>query len=55
MMIFKAILNYFPNFRALMSKCQNAAHPDTFGNYRESKVVQIKHHWLWKVIENIEN
>ena len=35
--------------KALMSKCQNAAHPDTFGNYRESKVVQIKHHWLWKL------
>ena len=35
--------------KALMDKCQNAAHPDSFGNYRESKVVQIKHHWLWKL------
>ena len=34
---------------ALKLKCSNAAHPDTFGNYRESKVVQIKHHWIWKL------
>ena len=34
---------------ALKMKCNNAAHPDTFGNYRESKVVQIKHHWMWKL------
>lgn len=23
--------------------------PDTYGNYRESKVVNIKHHWFWKL------
>jgi hypothetical protein len=30
-------------------KCNNAGNFDTFGNYREAKVVQIKHHWFWKV------
>ena len=30
-------------------KCQNAAHPDQYGNYREAKMAQIKHHWIWKL------
>jgi hypothetical protein len=34
---------------ALKEKCNTAAHPDTFGNYRAAKVVQIKHHWIWKL------
>ena len=33
----------------MQTKCNNAAHPDSFGNYREAKVVQIKHHWFWKL------
>lgn len=30
-------------------KCNNIKHPDTYGNFRESDVVQIKLHWFWKV------
>ncbi|RMZ97683.1 alpha-1-6-mannosyl-glyco 2-beta-N-acetylglucosaminyltransferase [Brachionus plicatilis] len=35
--------------KALEIGCNNAAYPDTYGNYRESQVVQIKHHWFWKL------
>ncbi|CAF0703814.1 unnamed protein product [Brachionus calyciflorus] len=35
--------------KAKQLKCNNADHPDTFGHYRESKIVQIKHHWFWKL------
>ena len=28
--------------------CINAEWPDTYGNYREAKLSQIKHHWWWK-------
>jgi len=40
-------------FRALASGCKNAAYPDRYGHYREVSIVQIKHHWWWKVSENI--
>ena len=30
-------------------KCTNAAHPDSYGHYREAIVTAIKHHWWWKV------
>ena len=30
-------------------KCANAAHPDSYGHYREASVTAIKHHWWWKV------
>lgn len=30
-------------------KCNNAEYPDTHGNYRESHIVQVKLHWIWKV------
>jgi alpha-1,6-mannosyl-glycoprotein beta-1,2-N-acetylglucosaminyltransferase len=30
-------------------QCNNVAHPDTYGNYRDVKYVQIKHHWFWKL------
>jgi alpha-1,6-mannosyl-glycoprotein beta-1,2-N-acetylglucosaminyltransferase len=30
--------------------CSNAAYSDSFGKYREASVVQIKHHWIWKVL-----
>ena len=35
--------------RAIIAKCNNAYEPDSFGNYREHSIVQIKHHWFWKV------
>ena len=28
--------------------CINAEWPDSYGNYREAKYSQIKHHWWWK-------
>ena len=34
---------------ALRMRCVNAANPDTYGHYREFKIVQIKHHWFWKL------
>ncbi|XP_071083737.1 alpha-1,6-mannosyl-glycoprotein 2-beta-N-acetylglucosaminyltransferase-like [Haliotis cracherodii] len=37
-------------------KCNNAYNPDSYGHYREAKVAQMKHHWLWQlhyVIEEI--
>ncbi len=36
-------------FRALASRCNNAPYPDKYGHYREVSIVQIKHHWWWKV------
>jgi len=29
--------------------CQNAAHPDMYGHYREAGYAAIKHHWWWKL------
>lgn len=29
--------------------CNNAEFPDMYGHYREVGVVQIKHHWFWKL------
>ncbi|RMZ97687.1 alpha-1-6-mannosyl-glyco 2-beta-N-acetylglucosaminyltransferase isoform X3 [Brachionus plicatilis] len=34
---------------AKLRKCNNADNPDTFGHYREATIVQIKHHWFWKL------
>ena len=34
---------------ALRMHCNNAANPDSYGNYREFSIVQIKHHWFWKL------
>lgn len=34
---------------ALRMRCINAANPDSYGNYREANIVQIKHHWFWKL------
>ncbi|CAJ0572501.1 unnamed protein product, partial [Mesorhabditis spiculigera] len=31
------------------SKCRNWQTPDKYGNYRVSKLTQIKHHWWWKM------
>ena len=36
--------NYTPE-----SNCTNADYPDMYGHYREHDVVQIKHHWFWKI------
>ncbi len=36
-------------FRALAIRCNNAPNPDKYGHYREVSIVQIKHHWWWKV------
>ncbi|CAG0887461.1 unnamed protein product [Cyprideis torosa] len=30
-------------------KCLNAEHPDRFGHYRVAHMMQIKHHWVWKL------
>ena len=30
--------------------CSNKAYPDKYKHYREPKFVQIKQHWMWKVI-----
>ncbi|CAF3058072.1 unnamed protein product [Rotaria socialis] len=35
--------------RALSSRCKNAPYPDKYGHYREVSIVQIKHHWWWKL------
>ena len=35
--------------RATKMGCTNAAHPDSYGHYREAIVTAIKHHWWWKV------
>lgn len=34
---------------AARMKCMNAAHPDSYGHYREAFVTQTKHHWWWKL------
>lgn len=34
--------------RAIIRKCNNALHPDSYGHYREAKFTQTKHHWWWK-------
>lgn len=34
---------------AKTKKCLNYPWPDTFGNYREAKISNIKHHWWWKL------
>lgn len=41
--------SFFFFFRALKLRCRNAPFPDKFGHYREVSIVQIKHHWWWKV------
>ena len=35
--------------KAKESNCTNADYPDMYGHYREHDVVQIKHHWFWKI------
>jgi alpha-1,6-mannosyl-glycoprotein beta-1,2-N-acetylglucosaminyltransferase len=40
---------------ALKMRCNNAASPDSYGNYREYNIVQIKHHWFWKLAFVFEN
>ncbi len=40
---------------ALIYNCLNAADPDTYGNFRDSKYVQIKHHWFWKLSFAFQN
>lgn len=43
--------------QAIRKKCNNAYNADSYGHYREDKVVQIKHHWFWKlsfVFEKLE-
>uniref|UniRef100_A0A6M2DRR2 Alpha-1,6-mannosyl-glycoprotein 2-beta-N-acetylglucosaminyltransferase n=1 Tax=Xenopsylla cheopis TaxID=163159 RepID=A0A6M2DRR2_XENCH len=34
--------------QAILRKCNNALHPDSYGHYREAKFCQTKHHWWWK-------
>lgn len=34
---------------ALKTGCLNAAHPDSYGHYREAFITQTKHHWWWKL------
>jgi alpha-1,6-mannosyl-glycoprotein beta-1,2-N-acetylglucosaminyltransferase len=36
------------NRRDRVLNCTNAQYPDRFGNYREARLTQIKHHWWWK-------
>lgn len=33
---------------AIKMNCTNALFPDTYGHYREAKMVQAKLHWWWK-------
>ncbi|CAF0747884.1 unnamed protein product [Rotaria sordida] len=35
--------------KALATRCKNAPYPDKYGHYREVSIVQIKHHWWWKL------
>ena len=37
------------NSSAIKKRCNNAYYPDTFNNYRNHEIVQIKHHWFWKL------
>merc|ERR1711935_422992 len=39
----------FPLSRENAKNCSNFEWADTFGNYRESRVTNIKHHWWWKL------
>ncbi|KAI0979021.1 hypothetical protein GJ496_009502 [Pomphorhynchus laevis] len=32
----------------LSKQCLNEQFPDSFNNYRDAEIVQIKHHWWWK-------
>ncbi|CAF1167774.1 unnamed protein product [Adineta steineri] len=47
--------------KALAARCKNAPYPDKYGHYREVSIVQIKHHWWWKLnyvfnsIETLQN
>lgn len=34
---------------AIKVNCNNRFYPDQYGHYREEKIVQIKHHWFWKI------
>ena len=36
-------------------KCNEENFADTFRNYRNYLVVQIKHHWIWKVMNIMKN
>ncbi|CAF1366404.1 unnamed protein product [Adineta steineri] len=38
-----------PKQKALIKRCKNAPYPDRYGHYREVSIVQIKHHWWWKL------
>ncbi|CAF1460454.1 unnamed protein product, partial [Didymodactylos carnosus] len=38
-----------PKHQALFTQCNNGNSPDKYGHYRESNIVQIKHHWWWKL------
>ncbi|CAF0803174.1 unnamed protein product [Didymodactylos carnosus] len=38
-----------PKHKALLTRCNNGNFPDKYGHYRESNIVQIKHHWWWKL------
>jgi alpha-1,6-mannosyl-glycoprotein beta-1,2-N-acetylglucosaminyltransferase len=40
---------------ALRTRCNNADNPDSYGNYREFNIVQIKHHWFWKLAFVFDN
>ncbi|UYV72029.1 MGAT2 [Cordylochernes scorpioides] len=33
--------------------CNNAAHPDLYGHYREASFTQTKHHWWWKGSQHV--
>jgi len=35
--------------QAIKANCNNAYHADSYGHFREHKIVQIKHHWFWKL------
>ena len=37
------------DFEDIRKDCNNIKFKDTFGHYRESRFVQVKHHWFWKV------
>ncbi len=39
----------FTKVQAIKARCNNAYHADSFGHYREHNIVQIKHHWFWKM------
>lgn len=37
-----------PKDKAMALGCNNAAHPDMYGHYREAQFTMTKHHWWWK-------